>query len=685
MDNFEYSIQISDRDWAEFYSTAEECGLMQVSLAAEEELLFSDPEHDDNTSNPKFIRVSLCPPKEEHPNVQSTPTGLSTSDHACNKRTELSEDVVLSGSEDEEDFGSVSRFLCQREALLYKGKNAESSEYIPVTNKADIHYIDKPNLEQSEDDGLVDHMKSLNWFRKQQYEGEIIDNPSQTLIQRNNIPLIGDEDENLGQCSKTCVPSVQTDVLSRTIKSMEAFVLQHKTDDSLDGDRHPLINDHGFHLPEGTQDRKIKRSAFSICPVISPVTSELEKSKSFAGCFGDRGEIQVPQYLTVKENQEQYGHVNTGKPVEEHSDSSKHGDIMEDNDHKICVGLGVDTGLQTASKARLHSSAVKQNVPDPPTRLFTLLESVESTKTSSNNGTTNEFDTGFQRVCTSSSRMLPNNHVPSSSTEKNKHHEKPSVKLRSMCHKDTALTTPEMYDFFFGEISETADMDTKPETPGAQHEDVMYTPDMYEYFFLESKGEGDGNKSEDKKYEKDEPSTDFVLMSPERPESHPSSEDFCTPDAYEFFFADGEGEQSNKENVLSGPVYHAQSAAVASLQSFLPQRLCNARKGFTTRGSRYRTDRDGQLLVTRRLGTTEDSAVALTGSQALRIPAGTGDACLVLLAFASWAVKSSDLQSSDGWKTALLANIGAVSAIRYLRRNSRRCLQESPSPSGEGP
>ncbi|XP_016384548.1 uncharacterized protein LOC107721180 isoform X1 [Sinocyclocheilus rhinocerous] len=44
------------------------------------------------------------------------------------------------------------------------------------------------------------------------------------------------------------------------------------------------------------------------------------------------------------------------------------------------------------------------------------------------------------------------------------------------------------------------------------------------------------------------------------------------------------------------------------------------------------------------------------------------DMCLVCIAFASWVLKSSNPQSNDMWKAALLANVSAISAIQYLRR-----------------
>ncbi|KQK75870.1 hypothetical protein AAES_161940 [Amazona aestiva] len=47
MDDFEYSIQLSDRDWAEFFLAAEECNLAPASLATAEEQSLSDIEQGD--------------------------------------------------------------------------------------------------------------------------------------------------------------------------------------------------------------------------------------------------------------------------------------------------------------------------------------------------------------------------------------------------------------------------------------------------------------------------------------------------------------------------------------------------------------------------------------------------------------------------------------------------------------
>ncbi|KAK1900764.1 PGC-1 and ERR-induced regulator in muscle protein 1 [Dissostichus eleginoides] len=48
------------------------------------------------------------------------------------------------------------------------------------------------------------------------------------------------------------------------------------------------------------------------------------------------------------------------------------------------------------------------------------------------------------------------------------------------------------------------------------------------------------------------------------------------------------------------------------------------------------------------------------------------DMCMVCIAFASWVLKSSDPESADAWKAALLANVSALSAIQYLRQYVKR-------------
>ncbi|XP_014306762.1 PGC-1 and ERR-induced regulator in muscle protein 1-like [Myotis lucifugus] len=51
MENFQYSVQLSDQDWAEFSAATEECGLLQASLASGDELLSSDIDQGDSSGS----------------------------------------------------------------------------------------------------------------------------------------------------------------------------------------------------------------------------------------------------------------------------------------------------------------------------------------------------------------------------------------------------------------------------------------------------------------------------------------------------------------------------------------------------------------------------------------------------------------------------------------------------------
>ncbi|KAK2105574.1 PGC-1 and ERR-induced regulator in muscle protein 1 [Saguinus oedipus] len=51
MENFQYSVQLSDQDWAEFSATTDECGLLQAGLASGDELLSSDIDQGDSSGS----------------------------------------------------------------------------------------------------------------------------------------------------------------------------------------------------------------------------------------------------------------------------------------------------------------------------------------------------------------------------------------------------------------------------------------------------------------------------------------------------------------------------------------------------------------------------------------------------------------------------------------------------------
>ncbi|XP_063799206.1 PGC-1 and ERR-induced regulator in muscle protein 1 isoform X2 [Pseudophryne corroboree] len=160
---------------------------------------------------------------------------------------------------------------------------------------------------------------------------------------------------------------------------------------------------------------------------------------------------------------------------------------------------------------------------------------------------------------------------------------------------------------------------------------IMYTPDMYEYFFVEDNEESRTKKNKVKK-PRQVSSTDLALAAI-------PSEAISWPEAYEFFFADGPQDLDKKGLMFSMPSQALSSADV--LQHFVPDGL----KAFSIRGTHHRRTTDTRLFSSQ---------------------------------------EGQEIFKETNLASALLANIGAVSAIRYLRRRSRRLRQESsPQPGDE--
>ncbi|KAK3547250.1 hypothetical protein QTP86_017810 [Hemibagrus guttatus] len=78
-----------------------------------------------------------------------------------------------------------------------------------------------------------------------------------------------------------------------------------------------------------------------------------------------------------------------------------------------------------------------------------------------------------------------------------------------------------------------------------------------------------------------------------------------------------------------------------------------------------------QLAEQQKICSEMQSIVADPRVDAPLLPIKQADMCLVCIAFASWVLKSVNPQGADTWKAVLLANISALSAIRYLRRFTR--------------
>ncbi|XP_077314214.1 PGC-1 and ERR-induced regulator in muscle protein 1 isoform X2 [Lithobates pipiens] len=659
MDNFEYSIQISDRDWEEFYSTAEECGLMQVSLATEEELLLSDTEHEDaicstTTSKPKFIRVSLCPPVGDHREPQTMPVSLSPPRHSPYKWIGSSGDV-LSGSEDEEEFGSVARFLCQKETLLSKKVKTEHRTGIPCPKPKDNYLTIEKSQDRAVNESLVECMRSVSTRVKHHNERDREDIQAHST-ERMNPSVISNESER-GHPNERI--SVATNNPSRTsaqlLYSKDLLDISKKNQSIMENS--PTLSEclPNGHIPGITNTTEEPQRCY--LPILTTLQASPENydqltAKNENDCFKNTNSTlysmdnHVSTKNLFKANVAQYdaqdgiplfttkapgdsSAVQQNIPIIEHLDLSKTQSKIQEPDTKVIVSsheLGFDQyRLPRAEGTNPVCSLVPTTISGHTVFSRSLSTQHQSPSYRNTALTLPEmYDFFFDDVSESGidQYRLPRAEgtnpvcslVPTTISGHTVFSRSLSTQRQSPSYRNTALTLPEMYDFFFDDVSESGIVETGTNMASQEaiREAVVYTPDMYEYFFVEEDEhtiKSKDHKPEESNVNVDEPSSPTVVAT--------------WPEACEFFFADGPQHQDREGILFSIP---PAPRPPSIFQSIVPERL----QEFTARDSFH--GRGGTFIPHLNRETSEET---------------------------------------NEPTAALVANIGAVSAIRYLRRRRR--------------
>ncbi|XP_027711356.1 PGC-1 and ERR-induced regulator in muscle protein 1 [Vombatus ursinus] len=215
-----------------------------------------------------------------------------------------------------------------------------------------------------------------------------------------------------------------------------------------------------------------------------------------------------------------------------------------------------------------------------------------------------------------------------------KHPPSPSALARESAGpgEDFALTLPEAYDYFFCDTI----VEEEEEEEEAVPSNVQW-PEVCEYFFRDSRLPG----------QRPSPGPPVPVPAPVDPVP------ISIPEAYEHFFGD------------EGPT------GVSLPPNWVPATLSNEQTlGTEQAWPSVPAPEDQNPPKAEELGLT----VSLEGEQRtslIPITFNQNDMCLGFVAFATWAVRTSDLHAPDAWKTVLLANIGAISAIQYFRRQAR--------------
>lgn len=217
------------------------------------------------------------------------------------------------------------------------------------------------------------------------------------------------------------------------------------------------------------------------------------------------------------------------------------------------------------------------------------------------------------------------------------------------------MTVPEAYEFFFCDTIEEEDEDAEEAAEAGQAPAQAQWPEVCEFFFRDSQAP----RSRHRRGQSPAPPPQAT------PGPAPLPGDpmpISIPEVYEHFL--GEDRLGDVPG-LAAPLQRQDAETPTSA----PQ---GAEPGPPPGSSPATAEQLG--LVLRPAEKPWGPLTPLTFSQ--------NDMCLVFVAFATWAVRTSDLHTPDAWKTVLLANIGTISAIRYFRRQARHGRHgPSPSPS----
>ncbi|XP_028265743.1 uncharacterized protein perm1a [Parambassis ranga] len=277
--------------------------------------------------------------------------------------------------------------------------------------------------------------------------------------------------------------------------------------------------------------------------------------------------------------------------------------------------------------------------------------------------------------------------------------EKQSVPSQSTTDNITTFSTdgnsvPETYDLFFSEFDtesffnplHIAEEKAKDKTvpifscSRSANRNLQY-PEAYDYFFASS-------SSDDSSVESDEEEECSPVRVVTRFTRKSSSSQIYS-DMYDHFFTDGDLGQNffwkttfsfRNVNFTASTVQKQESNALSLVpvresgrylpRTVLPLNALGNQDTMFPDPLLFHLEERISCQLARQPFSYDDIQTTLSNPRldASFLPLKQSDMCLVCIAFASWVLKTANPQIGDAWKAVLLANVSALSAIRYLRK-----------------
>ncbi|NWY99485.1 PERM1 protein, partial [Loxia curvirostra] len=708
MDNFEYSIQLNDREWAEFFQASEECSLAPASLATAEEQCLSDIEQGDASGRDCPLStdgVAAARPGSE-PALPGTASAAPRGDSAGGtaprrpERGHLCVPELLSGSEDEAELGSVGRFLCHSDKASCPAPAAMPSAQRrqpprpPAAAPAGGTAQGGPGQDAAV--AAAGGSQAMEPSGPPEQGGD--PGGGQALLAQPEAPAASVSAE--GPAEKRAVPSEPGlrgpagDPPSPSLGTVPRVAAQEEK--------------------AGAEPSSPGASPSVVRPKVPAQPRKSRKQRGAGGTEGDRDPLTAAPGATAA------GKVPPGSPVSPRKGRGKDkaakgalvrlGSEEAAENKRALPGAGVDggdagtappkprgkepaplsPGKTKATKGPKAGQAgglgVGDSVPAVPGHGAAAPPGEESQEVPGNplqSGSTAAF--GGNAAEGAGGEPAAETPGPAAGIPWEAAAELPRA-VSPLCFADGAsgkansldVTWPEMYEYLFCDSQEEEELGSSLEGRKSPLQREISWPELYEYFFTEPEGSRKKGKAKDRKRKKFR-GLDRPGLHKEAPSSAPDMDTvvISVPEVYEHFFPEPAPNRMGWRGIFSLAPASEVKKAVGALRSLL-QRQGQLGGGQVPTSQALVPRRSGEELALVPLGGAqvwpedEDRALALRGksSEEPRVLSHK-DMCLVFCAFASWAVKTSDLQAPDAWKTMFLASFGTLSAIRYFRRQVR--------------
>ncbi|KAF1483365.1 PGC-1 and ERR-induced regulator in muscle protein 1, partial [Megadyptes antipodes antipodes] len=743
MDNFEYSIQLNDRDWAEFFLASEECNLAPAALATAEEQCLSDieqgdgvPERDCRTSTNGQIAVRVG--SRPGPGTgSSAPRGVPVDASLCwPAGGHLTLPELLSGSEDEADLGSVGRFLCESDKPgcpssapmpSAQGRQPPCPPAAPLAGPAGGTAESSPGQDTACEAAAPQPASALEKGAASSSQAmEPPSHPAGTSAPEQGGDARGEQPRGGPVAAQPGAPVQGSS--SALAASPEGSARKSPSSASCSEPRlRGPLRDHppspvlesaprapGCPAREEASGERVVAEPSS--PAGSPdvvrpkVPGQLRKSRKQRGAGateaaqGDRepvgaatqgtGVLVKARLSSPLSSRKSKGKEKAAKPAPVKLGSEEAGESK-----RLVPGPGTDESDPAVS------APPKQKVKEPGAQPLGKAKATKHSKPGQAGGlgicdnvpvipASGAVAPPGPACQEALGKPLHPKSVAASGGDaaEGAHGQPPAETPRELgppcfaaeasARADTLdVTWPEMYDYLFCDSQgEEEGMGNSMEGEKTPLEREISLPELYEYFFNEPEGNRKKVKGKDRKRKKFS-SLDHAPLQNEDPDSAPVKDSLVisVPEVYEHFFPDRPGNRVGWTGIFSITPASEVKKAVGALKSLLqrPMHLIRGQapgpQALVRRGSGEKLP----LVPLAPLGRGRvrpeglDMALALTGRPEAPLALTHKDMCLVFCAFASWAVKTSDLQAPDAWKTMFLASFGTLSAIRYFRRQVR--------------